>query len=74
MFADGTLLFVRDGHLLIARDLLVDFDLPVPPPHRRDGTIVCRLALGHEHFFVTYAQQRGDRSCTYGVVAGNVLT
>lgn len=73
MFADGTLLFVRDGHLLIARDLLVDFDLPVPPPHRRDGTIVCRLALGHEHFFVTYAQQRGDRSCTYGVVAGNVL-
>ena len=71
--ADGTLLFVRDGRLLMARDLFVDFDMPVPPPDRRDGTILCRLAVGHEHFFVTYAQQRGDQSYTYGVVAGDVL-
>jgi len=74
MFADGTLLFVRGGHLLMARDLFVDFDMPVPPPDRRDGTIVCRLAVGHEHFFVTYEQQRGDQSYTYGVVAGDALS
>ena len=73
MFADGTLLFLRDGRLLMARDLFVDFDMPVPPPDRRDGTILCRLAVGHDHFFVTYAQKRGDQSYTYGVVAGDVL-
>jgi serine/threonine protein kinase len=70
--ADGTLLFVREGHLLMARDLLVDFDMPVPPPGRREGTIVCRLAVGQKHFFVTYEQQRGDQN-TYGVVAGTAL-
>jgi len=70
--ADGTLLFVREGHLLMARDLLVDFDMPVPPPGRREGTIVCRLAVGQKHFFVTYEQQRSDQN-TYGVVAGTAL-
>jgi len=74
VFADGTLLFVREGHLLMARDLFIDFDMPVAPPDRRDGTVVCQLAVGHEHFFVTYAQQRADQSYTYGVVAGDVLT
>ena len=74
MFSDGTLLFVRGGHLLMARDLFVDFDMPVPPPDRRDGTISCRLAVGHEHFFVTYEQQRGDQSYTYGVAAGDALS
>jgi hypothetical protein len=71
--ANGTLLFVREGHLLMARDLFVDFDMPVPPPDRREGTIVCRMAVGHEHFFVIYEQQRRDQSYTYGVVAGDLL-
>ena len=72
VFADGTLLFVRDGHLLMARDLFVDFDMPVPRPDRREGTIVCRMAAGHAHFFVTYAQRRGE-TCTYVLVAGDLL-
>jgi hypothetical protein len=73
VFADGTLLFVRDGHLLMARDLFIDSDVPIPPPERRDGTISCRLAVGHQHFFVTYAQKRADQSYMYGVVAGDLL-
>jgi len=66
-------LFVRDGHLLMARDLFIDSDVPIPPPERRDGTISCRLAVGHQHFFVTYAQKRADQSYMYGVVAGDLL-
>jgi hypothetical protein len=77
VFADGTLLFVREGRLLMARDLFVDFDMPVPPPHRRDGAISCRLAVGHKHFFVMYTQQRRDQKYdskyTYGLVAGDAL-
>jgi len=43
-----------------------------PSAGRREGTIVCRSAVGQKHFFVTYEQQRSDQN-TYGVVAGTAL-